>query len=309
MAGVKDGEEALEISRPGWKRAVLQQLQLEGQGASLEVQLGGPQHVEPRLLAAARVLVAAQPSEVAGLSPEQLGRWDRWAAGGALLAAWPCRGRCGPCRALPGSAGLQGAHQPHALPPRWPAARPSSEPRPRPWPRRPLNRANETRALRTLLGVALVALGSFPTTLQQDQGALQAGGLAEELETALRFRCARRAAAGPRGRGAAGLLIPGVAEAGAWAGGVAARRCGAAAPAAQAPTRGACTDQHPPPTTTTPRRMERKQLLVRVIGALGERIKELPGMAGLRPAAAAPPAEKGKAPSAATSKGFGARKQ
>jgi hypothetical protein len=53
--------------------------------------------------------------------------------------------------------------------------------------------------------------------------------------------------------------------------------------------------------------MERKQLLVRVIGALGERIKALPSLAGLRPTAA-PGAEKGKAPAAATSKGFGAKK-
>jgi hypothetical protein len=54
--------------------------------------------------------------------------------------------------------------------------------------------------------------------------------------------------------------------------------------------------------------MERKQLLVRVIAALGERLKEIPSLAGLRPAAAAP-AEKGKGPAAATSKGFGAKKQ
>ncbi len=78
MAGVKDGGEALEISRPPWKRAVLAQLEVEGPEADLEVGLGGPQHVEPRLLAAARVLVAVQPNEVQGLSTEALGRWDRW---------------------------------------------------------------------------------------------------------------------------------------------------------------------------------------------------------------------------------------
>jgi hypothetical protein len=54
-------------------------------------------------------------------------------------------------------------------------------------------------------------------------------------------------------------------------------------------------------------RLERKELLVRVIAALGERIKELPSITGLR--ATVPPAnKKGMAPSAATAKGFGKKK-
>jgi hypothetical protein len=115
MAGVRDGGEALEISRPPWKRAVLAQLELEGPGANLEVGLGGPQHVEPRLLAAARVLAAVQPSEVQGLGADVLGRWDRW---DWLAALWCwlwcvsmpdanvcglsscCAGACTPCHSV-----------------------------------------------------------------------------------------------------------------------------------------------------------------------------------------------------------------
>jgi hypothetical protein len=43
----------------------------------LQVLLGGPNHVEPRLLAAVRGLVATYQSEVDALTLEVLGSWDR----------------------------------------------------------------------------------------------------------------------------------------------------------------------------------------------------------------------------------------
>jgi hypothetical protein len=42
-----------------------------------QVLLGGPNHVEPRLLAAVRGLVATYQSEVDALTLEVLGSWDR----------------------------------------------------------------------------------------------------------------------------------------------------------------------------------------------------------------------------------------
>jgi hypothetical protein len=43
----------------------------------LQVLLGGPNYVEPRLLAAVRGLVATYQSEVDALTLEVLGSWDR----------------------------------------------------------------------------------------------------------------------------------------------------------------------------------------------------------------------------------------
>eukprot|EP00798_Chlamydomonas_sp_ICE-L_P020881 gene20881-27724_t len=55
-------EEPLAAS--GWRKDILQKLDLAGSSSNLEVTFGGPQHADPRLLAAARVLVARSEDDV-----------------------------------------------------------------------------------------------------------------------------------------------------------------------------------------------------------------------------------------------------
>ena len=65
VAGVEGTEgEPLDLHPAAWQRALLAQLRLEGPGANTEVTFGGPQHVDPRLLAGARILVAQSEEEV-----------------------------------------------------------------------------------------------------------------------------------------------------------------------------------------------------------------------------------------------------
>eukprot|EP00955_Chlamydomonas_euryale_P079881 363353-Chlamydomonas_euryale.AAC.16 len=73
VAGVEmDGQE-VELRPAQWQRKLLSDLGLVGEpqqaaaeaGADLEVSFGGPQHVDARLLAAARVLMAKSQEEVA----------------------------------------------------------------------------------------------------------------------------------------------------------------------------------------------------------------------------------------------------
>lgn len=63
-----------------WKQNHLQKLNLSAGGNkphNLQVLVGGPNIVEPRLLAAIRGLVATYQSEVENLTLEVLGSWDR----------------------------------------------------------------------------------------------------------------------------------------------------------------------------------------------------------------------------------------
>eukprot|EP00879_Flechtneria_rotunda_P001900 GHRR01002073.1.p1 GENE.GHRR01002073.1~~GHRR01002073.1.p1 ORF type:complete len:603 (+),score=223.44 GHRR01002073.1:581-2389(+) len=67
----------LNASAP-WRQAHLARLKLSGAAkCNLQVLLGGPNLVEPRLLAAVRGLVATYQSEVEDLTLEVLGSWDR----------------------------------------------------------------------------------------------------------------------------------------------------------------------------------------------------------------------------------------
>lgn len=104
----EDGK-PLDINVEGWKGKWLAQLGLTGPNANTEVSFGGASHVDPRLLAAARVLAACKQSDIEGRSLQKLSDLGS-----------------------------------------------------------PLSRANETAALRMLVGVGLFALSQFATTLEQD---------------------------------------------------------------------------------------------------------------------------------------------
>ncbi|WIA31032.1 hypothetical protein OEZ86_001070 [Tetradesmus obliquus] len=79
--GARDASgKLLELSAAApWRQQHLAKLGLSGGGAkqNLQVLLGGPNFVEPRLLAAVRGLVATYQSEVDALTLEVLGSWDR----------------------------------------------------------------------------------------------------------------------------------------------------------------------------------------------------------------------------------------
>lgn len=105
-----------DITVPKWKQQYLKKLGLQGEGANLEVSLGGSNHVDSRLLAATRVLLANGEAEVQGRSPERLGQLNQ-----------------------------------------------------------PLNKENEVAVLRTLSGVASIALSRFSTTEELDEQMLAQG--------------------------------------------------------------------------------------------------------------------------------------
>lgn len=70
----------LDMSPAPWRSEALRALRLEGPGADLELAVGrgqGPDLVDPRLVAAARVLVAREAGEVAGRGAERLCAVDR----------------------------------------------------------------------------------------------------------------------------------------------------------------------------------------------------------------------------------------
>ena len=58
-----DGE-PLELRPASWQRSLLAQLKLEGPGSNTEVTFGGPQHIDPRLLAGARILVGQSEEDI-----------------------------------------------------------------------------------------------------------------------------------------------------------------------------------------------------------------------------------------------------
>ena len=65
IASVEDASgEPLELRPAAWQRDLLAQLKLEGAAANTEVTFGGPQHIDTRLLAGARILVAQSEEEV-----------------------------------------------------------------------------------------------------------------------------------------------------------------------------------------------------------------------------------------------------
>jgi hypothetical protein len=66
-AGGRGASDADELSAAPWQRAVLSELKLIGTGANLELNVGGPSHVDPRLLAALRLLYCTDAGALRGM--------------------------------------------------------------------------------------------------------------------------------------------------------------------------------------------------------------------------------------------------
>ncbi|PNH06028.1 hypothetical protein TSOC_007634 [Tetrabaena socialis] len=67
----------MELTLSPWKAALLAELRLAGPAANTELNIGGAELLDGRLVAAARILVARQESEVAGRGAERLCAVDR----------------------------------------------------------------------------------------------------------------------------------------------------------------------------------------------------------------------------------------
>lgn len=78
MANVIDERGASrDLSSNDWRLIMLRNLGIVGPGANPELNLGGRDLIDPRLMAAARVVVAQLEGEVAGRGLERLGALDR----------------------------------------------------------------------------------------------------------------------------------------------------------------------------------------------------------------------------------------
>lgn len=52
----------------------------------------------------------------------------------------------------------------------------------------PLGVVNERRAIRTLIGLGMLALTAFPTVIQEDESELVKGDISDNLRVAIQFR-------------------------------------------------------------------------------------------------------------------------
>ena len=83
------GADGLPVLAP-WQRQILEQLQLAGPRAKLEVAVGASaQPVDARLLAATRALYAETAAPVQGLSMRKLGAWGSPVLGAAVEVRTP----------------------------------------------------------------------------------------------------------------------------------------------------------------------------------------------------------------------------
>ena len=69
------GSSAASTALPIWQEQALTHLNLCGPNANLEILIGGDSPVDPRLLAALRILYCNDPTELGGRSLVQLGAW------------------------------------------------------------------------------------------------------------------------------------------------------------------------------------------------------------------------------------------
>ena len=72
------GASSASSNLPIWQEQALADIGLWGPNANLEVSLGGEPPVDPRLLAAVRMLYCHEPNDLAGTSMVQLGEWGRY---------------------------------------------------------------------------------------------------------------------------------------------------------------------------------------------------------------------------------------
>lgn len=69
------GSSAASTALPVWQEQALMHLNLYGPNANLEVLIGGDPPIDPRLLAAVRMLYCQDPTELGGRALVQLGAW------------------------------------------------------------------------------------------------------------------------------------------------------------------------------------------------------------------------------------------
>lgn len=69
------GSSAASTALPIWQEQALTHLNLCGPDANLEIVIGGDPPVDPRMLAALRILYCRDPTELGGRSLVQLGAW------------------------------------------------------------------------------------------------------------------------------------------------------------------------------------------------------------------------------------------
>ena len=75
---------------PIWQEQALSHLHLAGPNPDLEVTLGGQPPVDPRLLAAVRILLCKDPSELQGRSLQHLGAWGAYLSPANEVSSWDC---------------------------------------------------------------------------------------------------------------------------------------------------------------------------------------------------------------------------
>lgn len=56
----------------------------------------------------------------------------------------------------------------------------------------PLGLTNERKAIRTLIGLGMLALTSFPTVIEEDESELVKGDISENLRLAIQFRMLKK---------------------------------------------------------------------------------------------------------------------
>lgn len=152
----KPGSSPSGLDAAPWQLVVLRDLALAGSAARLEVELGGPagDGVDPRLLAALRVLYATGPAALRGIPQGKQGARTR--ARGTRPA---CARSLAP-RRLPGPRRSRAARPPSPPLPPPPAAEALQHPQ-----AGCLSPENEALVLRTALALVAIVLGQFRSTL------------------------------------------------------------------------------------------------------------------------------------------------
>jgi histone-lysine N-methyltransferase SETD3 len=171
-AGGRGASDADELSAAPWQRAVLSELKLIGTGANLELNVGGPSHVDPRLLAALRLLYCTDAGALRGMPRDGQG------------AETPCIVCAHQCCALAlntlfslslflcAAAYLQAKEG-------------------------TLSPSNERAALATAAAVCAVALSQWPGTLADDEALLSSASssdtpMSDDTRLAVAFRAGKK---------------------------------------------------------------------------------------------------------------------
>lgn len=71
----EQGSSAAGTALPIWQEQALSHLNLSGPSPDLQIMIGGDPPIDPRLLAALRILYCKDPTELGGRALVQLGAW------------------------------------------------------------------------------------------------------------------------------------------------------------------------------------------------------------------------------------------